>query len=139
LVIVGNPPYGKAQLERTQAIMKSTYSLYVDICTIFIERSIGLLRRDGKLGYIVPVTWETGTMYDIFRRILLKNKIDFIINLPFDVFKDAYVDTCIMILSRQEIINPISEESMVFAYKKIENRIEPSIQYNNVNYSFIAK
>ena len=107
-VIIGNPPYGRAQLNRTQVIMKDSYSSYIDIYTNFIERSIEHLKEGGKLGYIVPVTWETGTMYDtLWKRILLKCKMDFIVNLPFDVFKDAYVDTCIIVLSKQTTFDPI--------------------------------
>jgi hypothetical protein len=141
-IIIGNPPYGNIQLERTLAIMRDAYSSYIDIYTALIERAIGLLKESGKLGYIVPVTWETGPMYESFRKIiLLKNKIDFVVNLPFNTFNDAYVDTCILILTHGEIVIPISDDCMVFEYKKrerIDNKIEPLIKYDRINYSYIV-
>jgi hypothetical protein len=80
-------------------------------------------------------------MYDKLRKgIVLKCKVDFIVNLPFDVFRDAFVDTCIIILTKQTMLHPINEECLVFEYKKRERigkEIEP-LNFNHINYSLIV-
>ena len=89
--IVGNPPYGKEQTDAARRIMKYTSSF--DTYTIFMERALDLLRKDGRLSYIVPVSWQTQPDFLEFRtRVITEKSLENIVNLPFDTFKDAYVD-----------------------------------------------
>ena len=99
-IVIGNPPYGKGTSNELEFMklkgIKDTY-------TAFIIKGIQLLRVNGFLGFIVPVSWETGERYFEFRDLILE-KMSFykIINLPYDTFRDAYVDTCIAIFIKKQ-------------------------------------
>jgi len=95
--VVGNPPYGKEQTDAAREIMN--YRSAFDTYTIFMERAFELLRSDGRLGYIVPVSWQTAPDFEAFRSYVVREKfVENIVNLPFDTFKDAYVDCGIVII-----------------------------------------
>ena len=101
--VIGNPPYG---LLSKEGYFKHNYSFVNpnwDIYIAFIERGIAVVRRERFVSYIVPVSWETGVMFESLREFLInKMSIKTIINLPFDVFKDAYIDTCIFVTEKSE-------------------------------------
>jgi hypothetical protein len=60
------------------------------------------LRKGGLLSFISSVTWQTGENYQKLREYLFtKAGISILINLPFDIFKNAYVDTGIYVFSAQ--------------------------------------
>ena len=61
-----------------------------------------LLKSTGLLGYISSTTWETGENYRGLRQHLFeKHGLRRLINLPFDVFEDAYVETCVYVIGAQ--------------------------------------
>jgi len=63
-------------------------------------RLVARLRSTGRLGFISLLTWQTGKNYRRLReQLLAKRGIVTVVNLPFDVFPQAYVDTGIYILS----------------------------------------
>jgi hypothetical protein len=98
--IVGNPPYGREQTEAARELMK--YRSPNDTYTILIERAIELLRSDGRLSYIVPVTWQTQPDFRDFRAYVVAEKfVQNVVNLPFDTFKDAYVDCGIVTIANR--------------------------------------
>jgi len=92
--VIGNPPYGQWG---AREYMRSRYPLAAengDLFVGFMESGLRLPRRGGVMGWIVPVTWQTGLNYSRLRAILLSQASFLrIVNLPFDVFPDAYVDT----------------------------------------------
>jgi hypothetical protein len=60
------------------------------------------LNGGGVLAYISSITWQTGENYSQLREILFTRcGVRTLVNLPFDVFKAAYVDTGVYILSKQ--------------------------------------
>lgn len=103
-VVIGNPPY--IPLEQIDEVTK----LYVrtkfpqltrkyDTSVVFKLRCLELTRENGYQSFITTITWQTGENYGDLRRYLFKNvNLKEIVNLPFNVFLDAYVDTGIYIL-----------------------------------------
>ena len=102
--IIGNPPYGSHFTARENLYFPKHYSLFKavkDIYVLFIECSLSqLLKIGGKLSFIVPSAWLGGPGYETLREFLLNYKIENLILMPFDVFKEAYVDTAIMVVAK---------------------------------------
>ncbi|MFB6144494.1 MAG: Eco57I restriction-modification methylase domain-containing protein, partial [Candidatus Nanohaloarchaea archaeon] len=96
--VVGNPPYGKA-ISKEEELYDADYPS--DFYPYFVELGKGMISQDGKLSYIVPTSWETGPNFDSFRKELLDGQFRSLINLPYDVFEDAYVDTCVFVWERE--------------------------------------
>ena len=102
--IVGNPPYVNLvsipEIPRKyfQAKFK-TCKNKSDLYSFFIEKVTHLLKPDAfKLGYIVPHTWLATDSFELLRKMLLTQKhIEQIVELGFNVFKDAIVSTVILI------------------------------------------
>ena len=106
-VVIGNPPY--IGLEDFDYVFRrffnnkySQLSRKYESSVMFIIDGFSKLTRNGILAYIAPVTWQTGENYIPFRKWLLsEHGIRKIINLPFDIFEDAYVETGIYILTAE--------------------------------------
>ena len=60
-----------------------------------------MLKDKGFLSFIVPSAWTGGPSYLTLRQLILKNKIDKIVMLPFDVFESAYIDTLVFVLLKE--------------------------------------
>jgi hypothetical protein len=72
-----------------------------DSSVIFILASLPRLSANGRLGFISSVTWQTGENYARTRaHVFAQYGLEELVNLPFDVFKEAYVDTGVYILTR---------------------------------------
>lgn len=104
-VVVGNPPYGanieEKEKEHIKNKFKSATGRY-DTYYYFIERGIRLLKNGGTLGFIVPDTWLTNHQTYNLREVILEEcSISEIVSLPQDVFPDANVDTCIIIVKKE--------------------------------------
>ena len=106
-VLIGNPPYVPTeQLNEFEKQFIKTKHLQLerkyDLSVVFKLKSAELLSKKGLLGFITTITWQTGENYKKFREFLFKKyDLEKIINLPFNVFADAYVDTGIFILRKQ--------------------------------------
>ena len=116
--VIGNPPYGMA-IEKD--VIKQFYpasSQNLDFYSAFMEHGFPLLKSTGYFSFIVPVSWQTGVSYEALRRDLLgKYIIGKLINLPYDVFKDAYIDTGIFVFTKSGLSNRKDHVS-VFEFPK---------------------
>ena len=103
--VVGNPPWGAALQANEKRYVGLVYPITAknfDTYIAMIAKDIGILREGGTLGYIVPDAWLTGVSYVPLRKFLLANGIlQDMVNLPYDVFADAYVDTVTIIFSKR--------------------------------------
>jgi len=118
-VVIGNPPYGNILKEEERVWINNTYPFkeHFDIYPTFIERCFFSLKKSGLLGYIVPSSWETGVRYSKFREYLLERyTLAQTINMPFDVFQDAYVDNCISIF--KNILPEDTDKILIHSYHK---------------------
>jgi len=110
-VVIGNPPYvGLENIpEHEKEFYRKSYDTLerkYDTSVIFKLMALDLLKENGKLGFITTVTWQTGENYSKVREYLLNNfDLVEIINLPFNVFEGAYVDTGIVIIDNKESDN----------------------------------
>ena len=106
-VIIGNPPY--IPIESMSGTERKYFQNHFgelerkfDTSIIFILRALSMLTARGLLGYISSITWQTGENCSMLRKTLFtKAGVKKLINLPFDVFKDAYVDTGVYIVGRE--------------------------------------
>ncbi len=103
--MIGNPPYGAnfSDLEKQYLKNKHKYSdIEIESYILFLEKSFDFLKTSGFLGYIIPSNLFTNQRYEKIRSLLLNNsQINYLLDLGDGVFKEAAVDTCITIFSKQ--------------------------------------
>ena len=127
-IIIGNPPYIPTELmSDTEKEFYSTHFRGIfrkyDTSVLFIENCLKYLKPNGHLGFIVPLTWQTGNNYQNFRKLIFSEqgaRLTSLVNLPFDVFKDPYVDTGIAIFKKTVKIDAF-RAYMYPKYEKINN------------------
>jgi len=118
-VIIGNPPY--IPLESLNVSERKFFSekysqleRKYETSIPFILEGLCVLSANGRLSYIAPVTWQTGENYSGFRHHLITSSgIEKVINLPFNIFEDAYVDTALYFLYKEP-----QETYSIFAFDK---------------------
>ncbi len=105
--VIGNPPYipmetmPNSEKQYFQQFYPQLERKY-DSSVVFVLAMLEKLNQDGLLGFISSVTWQTGENYGKLRQHLFTTTgVRTLINLPFDVFEGAYVDTGIYILSKK--------------------------------------
>jgi hypothetical protein len=131
-VIVGNPPYNARLDDKTKRKMKR---LYPEICssdgspgnlnsaTLFLRRSLDLLKEGGWLGFVMPNSILRVDSYKKLRQYVLKSgTVKSIINIG-RAFKDAGLEMMIIVIQKQkqntetvEIISDISKKPFLMDY-----------------------
>ncbi len=140
-VVIGNPPYIplEALLPTEREFIKNNYHYFerkFETSVLFIVLGFNLITKTGGLSYIAPATWQTGENYSKFRKYIIENKsIERIINLPFNTFEDAYVDTSIY-----QFLNIKTDFYQIFNYPK-EQRINSisDINFNKIETDLVNK
>lgn len=119
--IVGNPPYGAELLSQQTNYLKSKYSsasYQIDTYPLFIEKSLSLTKNDCLTGVIVPSAWVASKYNVSLRELLAKqSNIDSIVIAPKKVFKDATVETLVLIFSNKQ---NDSNEILIERWDKLE-------------------
>lgn len=104
--VIGNPPYGALLGAHDAGYLRSRWADIVselDTYALFMERSGTLLRPEGILSMIVPTGWYSGAKYGALRRSIASRFLPLsFVNLPYDIFKDAWVDTTVVVMSKRE-------------------------------------
>lgn len=111
-LVIGNPPYGilgqnkhypipvtKELKEKYKGLFRTWYGKY-NIYGLFIEKSVNLLKREGKLVFIIPATWMILDEFKKLRKFLAYNGRVIVYYLGLKVFKDAEVCTVILELRK---------------------------------------
>jgi len=134
--VIGNPPYGAFVSNKEINYLRLKYETLgslKDVYICFIENGLMTLKENGILSFIVPSSWIGGPKYEPLREFLIGKQIDRIVLLPYDVFKTAYIDTLIFVISDSES----TEDSTVktFIYPKRE-RIS---SMSNLNYDEVKQ
>jgi adenine-specific DNA-methyltransferase len=138
-LVIGNPPY--IPLEAFEVSTRKFFNnKYIQLerkyetSVPFIIEGLGILNNKGLLSYIAPLTWQTGENYSKFRNYFFSNfGIDKLINLPFNVFEDAYVDTALYFISRE-----LKSEYSFYAFdKKAKVETLENLEYDKFNISEI--
>jgi hypothetical protein len=104
--VIGNPPYGVDLTAGEFACLKSRYDTVAkgaDSYALFMELAIKLVAAMGCFSMIVPTGWYSGSKFGQLRRFIASaTDPKVFINLPYDVFADAWVDTTIVVASKRE-------------------------------------
>ncbi len=104
-VVIGNPPYGATLTKEVDNYLRHRYQVanyQLDTYILFIERGKKLLNQNGFLGFIIPTAWVASTYDNKLRNYLAKeNRIENFVITPKQTFKDASVETCILVLSNE--------------------------------------
>lgn len=138
--VIGNPPY--LPNEAMDADERLFYPVFYpvalgkyDTSIVSVSRGVEILHYERRLGFIVPQTWQTGDNYVPFRDNFIKKIFgpELVLNLPFNVFPDAYVDTCIAIFAR-----PAPEICRIFAYPKKEQIAEIELRQSDFQIMSLA-
>lgn len=110
-IVIGNPPYIPLEsiAENYRELFRNKYNQVerkYDTSVLFILEGLNLLKPERVLSYIAPITWQTGENYSKFREFIISEYgIDYIINLPFNTFENAYVETSIYSLVKFKLDN----------------------------------
>lgn len=111
-LIIGNPPYGiigdgshypihilKRRKEEYKKIFNTWFGKY-NIYGAFIEKSVNLLKPNGKLVFIIPATWMILDEFSKLRKFLSylgRVKVYYLGN---NVFKGVSVSVCILVFEK---------------------------------------
>jgi len=109
---VGNPPYGGILNTFTRQFILAWVSRSgtLDLFVAFLERALDILTRRGILGFIIPSSWQTGISFVNLRKLILSScQLLQAIELPYDVFPDAYIDTGIYVIQKERDIGYYDE------------------------------
>ena len=115
--VIGNPPYGAVLSSDQKAYCYKTFhgeSKSLDTYELFLLQAKRILQCDGRISMIIPASWFTGAKYELSRCKLVNELYPLIAYaMPFDVFKSAYIDTAIIVLSSSK-----SEHCLVHFFPK---------------------
>lgn len=112
--IIGNPPYVRSislkennptSWEYYRTSYRSTESREWDIYLIFVEKALGLLKENGKLGYILPNKFLNSQVGENLRGMLSHGShLESLIHFgAFQIFSGATTYTCLLFLSKTAI------------------------------------
>jgi type I restriction-modification system DNA methylase subunit len=109
-VVIGNPPYvaktftNEEKRFYNQSFETAQYQL--DLYVTFMEVGTLILKKNGKISYIVPNSWLKNLMFSNCRLFLLNNLYFKVIVPNLDnVFSDASVDTLIFVALKSKKSN----------------------------------
>ena len=129
--IVGNPPYVDSRINESEIkdYWKTHYASSqfgkTNTYEIFIEKGLKILKKEGKLGFIVPVVLLNLEACKGLRALLIRNYfIEEIAYGDFAVFENANVDTITILISNNK--SPKNKEVEILKlsenFEKIINR-----------------
>ncbi len=106
-IIIGNPPYIRSRNIKTKerkyypSVFKSAFRTF-DVYLFFLEKSLGLLKNKGIMGFIIPYSFLNQPYASRLRKILIENcNILEIVDLSLSkVFQEAQVRNCIIICQK---------------------------------------
>ncbi len=105
-VVIGNPPYGASLTKDVDIYFRKKYQVanyQLDTYNLFFEQGKKLLNSGGYLGFIIPSAWVASKYDNKLRRYLIEEtNIENFVVAPKHTFKDANVETCILIVSNEK-------------------------------------
>lgn len=133
-IIIGNPPYGATLDEKSKDFIYKYYhsiEYQIDTYVAFIEKSIGLLKQNGKLGFIVPSTWLNMHYFSKIRNLIInKTNLEKVFLFRYQVFEDVTAETCILVCSKKINYNNNILVSHLDKMNQFDNIIFNSVNQN---------
>jgi len=122
--VIGNPPYVRIQhmkewapfeVEHYKERYKSASSGNYDIYVVFVEKGLSVLRKGGRLGYILPHKFFNAKYGEPLRRVIAEGKhLSEVVHFgDQQVFEGATNYTCLLFLDKAG--------NKSFQFEKIEN------------------
>ncbi|GIW21742.1 MAG: restriction endonuclease subunit M [Candidatus Sericytochromatia bacterium] len=110
-IVIGNPPYGASYSNQEKEYFKSNYQSAktikniqkgsLDTFTLFIEKGFNLLKKNGCLSYIIPLSFTSSDSMVGIHKLLENNckeiEISSFAVRPQPIFKNAVINTSILI------------------------------------------
>ncbi len=126
--IIGNPPYGAWQDYKKRDVLKKIYGGYVrETYTLFIKKCIDLLKKNGRLVFIIPDTFLALHLHkDTREKILKETKVEEILLIPSNFFPGVnfgYSNLCIITLEKNSN-NRNNKTKIVSILDKVDNLYE---------------
>lgn len=104
--IIGNPPYLYSAAKEYAEYFSERFKLaqyQTDYYVYFIEKSLQLIRKGGKFGFIISDSWINSEKFSILRNYLLKNhRINCLIVFDYPVFSKATLENSILLLTAHD-------------------------------------
>lgn len=113
-LVIGNPPYGiigdethypihvlKQKKEEYKRLFNTWFGKY-NIYGAFIEKGVNLLKKDGKLVFIIPATWIILDEFSKLRKFLSFQGKTKVYYLGRGVFQGVNVSTCILVFEKSQ-------------------------------------
>ena len=110
-LIIGNPPYGRSILSRTEKSMlklmyracsgKNPKKYSLNAASAFIERSITLLKSNGIMGLIVPFSILRVEEFETLRELILERTTIWEIHDESAAFADVTLEMCSIFLTKK--------------------------------------
>ena len=138
-VIIGNPPYGAFFSKNDEKSLAENFESFGkgvrDVYACFLEQSFRLAGKGGTKGFIVPSAWLGGPDYEpASKKNYWNGRLETIIDLPFDIFTDAYVDTVIVLFAAEKAsAKDKTKVKTKFAFPK-KNQESETIQLGDNDY-----
>ena len=138
--VVGNPPYVFGRDWKALAIpdfckkyfrQHYTASPYqLDMFSLFMERTISLVKMKGMVGLIVPDVWLTNTYSSVTRNFIFKQSCDLMLTKPpSDVFEGIVVDTVVFVLGKAAKPSAEFQTATINPKEIIQGAKYPSIDF----------
>ncbi|MTI69750.1 MAG: hypothetical protein FH751_05770 [Firmicutes bacterium] len=142
--IIGNPPYlenRRINKYFDKKYLKKNYLTAIgrfDIYSLFIEKSLNLLKDKGVLGFVLPASlFSNNNFYETRKLILNKSKINELINLGEHIFEDVGMNMAIIIISKSNNKNNLIKcKSVVGIKDKKKNINNKYFRYINQKYYY---
>lgn len=146
-IVIGNPPYvniANIKNDNVRSLYQKTYKTVrnkCDLYSIFTEKAYGLLKTKGLCSYIFSNSWLGTDSFSLFRRFLVnQTRVISMVDLPDRVFENATVKTCLILYSKEKVIN---NAISLFDYdgrdfKALDHDLsyDDIRQYDNYSFSF---
>ncbi len=126
-IVIGNPPYIQLQnkggklAEKYKNESYATFCRTGDIYSLFYERGINLLCRNGILCYITSNKWMRAKYGKATREFFSRHQPLVLIDLGSNIFESATVDTNILLIKKNENTEQSLKALDISKEKKKEN------------------
>lgn len=138
--VIGNPPYGAWQDYDKRDLLKKKYAgQYVkETYTLFLLRSISVLKMGGRLSFIIPDTFLFLNMHEKLRKIILTStKIEEVLIFPSKFFPGVsfgYSNLSIITLQKCERNEALANNVRIIKGFKLASEFENVISGEHPDY-----
>jgi len=114
-VIIGNPPW--VDIKGLDPVQVDYYfekyesaSNRINLYSLFVERSMLMLKDKGKFGFIIPNSIMYQSSYEKIRNIILRNYyIPYLVRMPDNTFEGVTAESLILTIEKKKCKNEITE------------------------------